>query len=294
MHQQSILVVDDELQARKGLAELLESRDYSVKRARSGKEAVKKAAQPDIVLILMDIKMAGELDGIEAVYQIQGLRPGICVIFVTAFSHDHEYQRRVQEANLRIACWIDKPIAGQNKKLLLSSIDEQLMKVQLRGLFDTVATQSGIERLDEIIKEVRSEISSPVASTKLLKELDRAIRETKAHFSDIQRRQFAFAQFRAIVMDQLWDTYQVQGKYHRQLAMLIRMSVRKLSSLRLTERHLEALESVLERLSSEEVTIEDVVSCRKTLQQSGIETVIKLGEKTDELLEIYDEGVMDE
>ena len=125
IYQPYILVTDDEVQARRGLAELLRNRNHNVKLARSGKHAVTTVSRNDVGLVLMDIKMPGELDGIDATRQIQALHPRLPVVFLSAFRANAEYQRRVQEANLKIAGWVDKPVAGANKDRLLSIVEKE-------------------------------------------------------------------------------------------------------------------------------------------------------------------------
>ncbi len=132
----------------------------------------------------------------------------------------------------------------------------------------------------------------PAARKEVLNELEWSLGEIAEKFEDIQQRQFAFEKFKSAVFERLWDAYRNHPhKYRRQLAMLIRSAVRKLNSLQLTRARLDALKFVVEKLSDETAGLEDVVSCKKILRRSGIETLIELGEKTDELLENYDGGV---
>ena len=311
IYQPYILVTDDEVQARRGLAELLRNRNHNVKLARSGKHAVTTVSRNDVGLVLMDIKMPGELDGIDATRQIQALHPRLPVVFLSAFRANAEYQRRVQEANLKIAGWVDKPVAGANKDRLLSIVEKELGKAQMRALlkisaskgvrptdtlklYETIVLLSGVGISEKAVEEIRWEIWSTDVQAELLEQLGHSLEETEGHLADIPQCQLEFAQFKTSVMERLWDAYQHQSKYHRQLALLVRMSVRKLSSLQLTRERLAALRLVLKKLSGAETTLEDVVECKKALRRSGIEALITLGEKTGELLQLYDEGVIEE
>lgn len=125
-----VLIVDDEKMARRNLAQLLESHNYNVSLALSGKHAVTKIDKKisDIGVVLMDIKMPGEIDGIQAAIQIQNKYPDLPIILITAFSDVAEYQRRVYNTGLAVAGWIDKPIAGKNKKKLINLIEIILQK----------------------------------------------------------------------------------------------------------------------------------------------------------------------
>lgn len=131
-------IVEDESGARTALTEMLRTKAYRVKASRSGREFVSKVSSnkiaPDAVLI--DIKMPGQIDGIEAAYHIQKRHPGIPIIFVTAFADNPDYKRRVGETKLKIAGWIDKPIAGENRKTLLGLIEKELSKKRIRIIIE--------------------------------------------------------------------------------------------------------------------------------------------------------------
>ncbi len=72
--------------------------------------------QPDVVL--MDVSLDGELDGIEAAIQIK-TRFGIPIIFMTGYS-DKELMQRVEEAE-PIACFV-KPVEMKDLKSAIESV----------------------------------------------------------------------------------------------------------------------------------------------------------------------------
>jgi len=84
MNKSTILVVDDEAIIAKNMQRTLNKIGYDVPEiAFSGKEAIEKASDIHPDLVLMDINMPGELDGIEAANLIRR-RLDIPIIFVTA------------------------------------------------------------------------------------------------------------------------------------------------------------------------------------------------------------------
>lgn len=90
-----ILIVDDHQLAREGLRAVLEGPDIAVVAlAASGEEAVEQVSQlrPDIVL--MDIRLGGGIDGLEATRQIVSLGFGTRVLMLTL----HEMPAYVREA----------------------------------------------------------------------------------------------------------------------------------------------------------------------------------------------------
>ncbi|HEY7434494.1 MAG TPA: response regulator [Methylomirabilota bacterium] len=78
-----VLVVDDELEFRKVLAEYLEDRGFDVQEAQDGEEALDRVPDFRPHMVLMDVMMAG-MGGIEALRRIKTVAPDTCVIMVTA------------------------------------------------------------------------------------------------------------------------------------------------------------------------------------------------------------------
>ena len=71
MNQYKILIVEDEFIAALELETRLQSKGYKyIKTTPTGEQAIDLASQTDFNLILMDIKLAGQIDGIEAAKQI--------------------------------------------------------------------------------------------------------------------------------------------------------------------------------------------------------------------------------
>ncbi len=86
MRKEKILVVEDEVIIALDLKKTLNNLGYAViKMTTSGEEAVKIAEKMHPDLALMDIKLKGNLNGIEAAKRIQD-RFNIPVIYVTAYS----------------------------------------------------------------------------------------------------------------------------------------------------------------------------------------------------------------
>ncbi len=88
-----ILIVEDDGIIAHHLQQVLRRLGYSVPRlASSGPEAVACAAQNDPDIILMDIVLDGEMDGIQTAEHIRELK-NIPIIFLTAYSDDAVLQR---------------------------------------------------------------------------------------------------------------------------------------------------------------------------------------------------------
>ena len=88
-----ILVVEDEGIVATGIRNMLGTLGYSVPAVvASGEEAVKKAAEMHPDLVLMDIVLKGDMDGIQAAEQIRA-RFNIPVVYLTAYADETTVKR---------------------------------------------------------------------------------------------------------------------------------------------------------------------------------------------------------
>ena len=88
-----ILVVEDEGIVAADIRNRLRSLGYEVPAlAYSGEEAIRKAAEIHPDLVLMDIVLSGEKDGVQVAQELRE-RLGIPVIYVTAYADDDTVQR---------------------------------------------------------------------------------------------------------------------------------------------------------------------------------------------------------
>lgn len=93
MDKVKILIVEDETITATHTKKILENLGYEVADlVISGEEAIKKAHEMDVDLVLMDINLQGKMDGIEAAGIIRD-RLGIPIIFISAYSDEDTIQR---------------------------------------------------------------------------------------------------------------------------------------------------------------------------------------------------------
>ncbi|MCG5056609.1 MAG: response regulator [Limnoraphis sp. WC205] len=96
MSEVKILIVEDELLIAKGLARKLQNLGYTVVDiVSSGEKALEKVAETQPDLVLMDIVIKGEMDGIETA-ELLHERFNIPVIYVTAYADDSTLDRAEQ------------------------------------------------------------------------------------------------------------------------------------------------------------------------------------------------------
>jgi len=98
MRKACILVVEDEVIAAEGVRDRLQSLRYMAPPVvTTGEDAVQKAGELRPALVLMDIKLKGEMDGIEAAEQIRA-RFDIPVVYLTAYADEATLERaRISE-----------------------------------------------------------------------------------------------------------------------------------------------------------------------------------------------------
>lgn len=77
-----VLLVDDEEQFLEVLAERLEARNFDVRKAFSGDEAVAKLQEQESDVVILDVLMPGK-DGVQTLKEIKQLRPIVEVIMLT-------------------------------------------------------------------------------------------------------------------------------------------------------------------------------------------------------------------
>ncbi len=88
-----ILIVEDEAITARDLADRLSALGYEVPpTARTAAEAVRATSLHDPDLVLMDIKLRGTVDGIEAAEQIRGFRD-IPIVLPSAYADEHSVRR---------------------------------------------------------------------------------------------------------------------------------------------------------------------------------------------------------
>lgn len=82
----SILVVDDEEQIRRVVADVLSQHGFVVHEASTGDEALATLpSHPEIELIFTDVRMPGRRDGISMAAEAKKLRPDLKIIFATGY-----------------------------------------------------------------------------------------------------------------------------------------------------------------------------------------------------------------
>lgn len=89
-----MLIVDDEVEICDFLKSFFEERDFQVRTAHTGKEALEAVAAAPPHVVLLDLHMPGGMDGLAALKVIKEKYPDVKVIMVTAI----ETRDKIEEA----------------------------------------------------------------------------------------------------------------------------------------------------------------------------------------------------
>ncbi len=120
-----ILVVDDEPNLRKSLAQSLASLGHPVESALNGEEALTRLGDQAIGLMILDLKLPG-MDGIEVLKKASEARPDLRVIMVTAFG---TVERAVEAMRLGAVDFLQKPFSPEQiRELVQAVLDRDRLK----------------------------------------------------------------------------------------------------------------------------------------------------------------------
>ncbi len=117
-----LLIVEDKFLVAKLLQRNLELVGYQVcELASTGQEAIEQAEQEQPDFVLMDIRLAGDMDGIEAAREIHK-RFQIPIIFMTGYL---DKEIKVQARAIDPLAYLVKPITPDHVKPVIDSVLEK-------------------------------------------------------------------------------------------------------------------------------------------------------------------------
>jgi len=132
MHYFNVLIVDDEEDFLETIIKRLNKRQVDASGARSGEEALKLLKEKTFDVVILDIKMPGGMDGIEALREMKKIQPLAEVILLTGHAS------------------VETSIKGMR----LGAFDYLLKPVKLDDLLKKIA--QAIEKKDTHDNKVRS------------------------------------------------------------------------------------------------------------------------------------------
>ncbi|MCF8144368.1 MAG: diguanylate cyclase [Deltaproteobacteria bacterium] len=103
---EAVLVVDDEEFVREPIVAMLERLGFKAEAERSGEEALERLAEKEYTFLLTDIRMLGDVDGLELIRQAKSKYPNVCAIAMTGHSKEFNY---VEVVNAGATDFVNKP-----------------------------------------------------------------------------------------------------------------------------------------------------------------------------------------
>ena len=114
---QTLLIAEDD-EVNFYLLENILSKEYTIIHAKNGEESIRLLREnPAISLILMDIKMPGEFDGLVATRKIREINREIPIIAQTAYAQNKD---RIEALEAGCNDYISKPFSASKLRALVN------------------------------------------------------------------------------------------------------------------------------------------------------------------------------
>ena len=134
-----ILVLEDDIDLRTMLSEVLSDEGHFVEAVGSGEEALQRMSEQSFDLLVTDVRMAG-LDGLEALRQARDLQPELDSLVVSGYTSEAETLRALQ---LNVGGYLKKPFSLHDlllrvRQILQQRQSEELRRQQMSGLMSSL------------------------------------------------------------------------------------------------------------------------------------------------------------
>jgi PAS domain S-box-containing protein len=150
------MVVDDEQDIRDGSERILKRMGFQVQQASRGDEALKRLANEQPAIVLLDLKMPG-MDGMDVLKAIKAMDAGILVIVITGYA---TVETAIEAMKQGAYDFIPKPFEPDQlrivvnraaEKVQLTEQTEKLTRERQRTLFDLDTEKSRIRSILEFL-----------------------------------------------------------------------------------------------------------------------------------------------
>ncbi len=153
-HGKRILVVDDELAIQRILRRSLMVNGYEVVVAQDGRQAIEIVMHQVLDLILLDLCLPGESDGLDVCKQVRSFAPKLPIIVLSALT---EEKQKVQALDLGADDYLTKPFSNDE---LLARVRACLRRVAVAGqgneqTVDTLQSEDGYIHMNIASRQVR-------------------------------------------------------------------------------------------------------------------------------------------
>ena len=218
MNSIKILVVEDEIIVAEDIAGRLKKLGYSVTATvASGEEALEKVAENQPDLVLMDIVLKGEMDGVTAAEKIRS-QVNVPTIFLTAYADDKTLQRAKLTDPFG---YIIKPFQQNDLRVAIEiALHRHEIEAKMRSaLKDSEAARESVEeksqRQNQYISmaahELRNPLNTILISAELLK-IDRTRNSDESQVKTIRLVHSATQKMNQLIDDMLFMGRAESGK----------------------------------------------------------------------------------
>lgn len=135
----NVLVVDDEKDFLETLVKRLNMRKINAKGVKSGEEAIEHIKEMPVDVVIMDIKMPGGMDGIEALREIKKIQPICEVLLLTGHG---SMETSIEGMKLGAFDYLLKPVKIEDLLPKLAEAfekkdaqDQKIKSAQIKKLF---------------------------------------------------------------------------------------------------------------------------------------------------------------
>ena len=122
---EKVLIVEDEVHARTGLTELVESWGYRTEGAANGLEGLEKVQQWNPSIVVTDLKMP-RMDGMEMLGRLSDLPQRVAVVMLTA---QGSIESAVEAMRMGAFDYLPKPVDPMRLRAILESVSRQMEEV---------------------------------------------------------------------------------------------------------------------------------------------------------------------
>jgi len=134
MKEINILIVEDESIVAMELESYITKLDYTViDTCSNAEDAFKIVAKHPVHILMMDIRIKGELDGVETATIIKKSHPHVEIIFLTAHLDDYNVDRAIE---LNPAAYLSKPFNREELRVYLKIALRKIRKETSRNLMN--------------------------------------------------------------------------------------------------------------------------------------------------------------
>ncbi len=159
MAAEKILIVDDEESMVQFLSILLSKEGYEVHVARSGRDALQRAEEENYDVVVTDIKMPGEIDGLGVLSGVKKIDPSIPVVIRTAFASQ---KSAIDALNRGAYQYLEKSAKNDEIRLVIKNAlamrrvqsENVLLKRQLKRSDDAKEIIGHSEQIQRVMKLV--------------------------------------------------------------------------------------------------------------------------------------------